>query len=86
MSTRKKGNPMTEDLLTKNPMDEDLLTKIQRETHERLRELRAAVDEHDRLAGELRALDAAPEPPADLEPPVAREAVPHECGALPDEA
>jgi hypothetical protein len=76
MSTRKKGNPMTEDLLTKNPMDEDLLTKIQRETHERLRELRAAVDEHDRLAGELRALDAAPEPPADLEPPVAREAVP----------
>ena len=67
---------MTEDLLTKNPMDEDLLTKIQRETHERLRELRGAIDEHDRLAAELSALDAVPEPAADLEPPAALEAVP----------
>ncbi len=43
----------------------DLLTRIQRETHERLCELRGAVDEYDRLQGELRALDAAPKPPGD---------------------
>jgi hypothetical protein len=67
---------MIEDLLRKNPMDEDLLTRIQRETHERLRELREAVDEHDRLQGELRALDAAPAPPVDLEPVAALEVVP----------
>lgn len=67
---------MTEDLLTKNPMDEDLLTKIQRETHERLCELRGAVDEHDRLTGELSALDAVPEPAVDPELVAALEAVP----------
>lgn len=39
-------------------MSEDLLTRIQREMHERLEGLRGAVDEHDRLAGDLRALDA----------------------------
>lgn len=53
---------MTESLMTKNLMNEDLLMKIQREMDERLRELRGAVDEHERLAAELRALDAAPEP------------------------
>ena len=42
-------------------MSEDLLIRIQRETHERLRELQGAVDEHDRLRGELRVLDTAPE-------------------------
>ena len=41
-------------------MAEDLLTRIQRETHERLRELQGAVDEHERLRGELRVLDTAP--------------------------
>jgi hypothetical protein len=74
---------MADDLLTKNPMDEDLLTKIQRETHERLRELRGAVDEHDRLSGELGALDVGPEPPVGLEPPTALEAVP-ELGVAPE--
>ncbi len=44
-------------------MAEDLLTRIQREMHERLQELRGAVDEHDRLAVDLRALEAAPGPP-----------------------
>lgn len=34
------------------------------------------MDEHDRLAGELRALDMAAEPSADPEPPVALNAVP----------
>lgn len=72
---------MTEDLLTKNPMDEDLLTKIQRETHERLRELRGAVEEHDRLQGELSALDAVAEPSVDLESPAALEVVPEPPGA-----
>ena len=46
-------------------MTVDLLTRIQRETHERLRELRGAVDEYDRLQVELRALDPAPELPGD---------------------
>lgn len=46
-------------------MSEDLLRRIQQETHERLRELRSAVDEHDRLQGDLRALDPAPSPPGD---------------------
>jgi hypothetical protein len=55
---------MTEDLLTENPIDEDLLTRIQRETHERLRELRGAVDEHDRLQADLSVLDTPPESPA----------------------
>jgi hypothetical protein len=67
---------MTEDLLTKNSMDEDLLTRIQRETHERLRELRGAVDEHDRLQADLSVLDKPPEPLADLEPIAALKAVP----------
>ena len=57
-------------------MSEDLLTRIQREMHERLRELRGAVDEHDRLTRELRVLDAAPEPLADLEPVAALKVVP----------
>ncbi len=43
-------------------MTEDLLARIQREMHERLRELRGAVDEHDRLAAELRALDVPVQP------------------------
>jgi hypothetical protein len=73
---------MSEDLVTKNPMDEDLLTKIQRETHERLRELRGAMDEHDRLQGELSALDTAPVSPVGLEPPAALEAVPEQSVAL----
>jgi hypothetical protein len=38
--------------------------------HERLRELRGAVDEHDRLAVDLEALEAAPGPSVDREPPV----------------
>ena len=58
-------------------MTEDLLTRIQRETHECLLELHGAVDEHDRLQGELSALDATPEPRADLEPAMALE-VAHE--------
>jgi hypothetical protein len=62
---------MSEDLLTKNPMDEDLLTKIQRETHERLQVLQGAVDEHDRLQADLRALQDIPESPVDLGPAVA---------------
>jgi hypothetical protein len=57
-------------------MTEDLLTRIQCETHERLSELRGAVDEHDRLAAELRTLDTVPEPSADLEPVAALEVVP----------
>jgi hypothetical protein len=71
---------MTEDLLSKNPMDEDLLTRIQRETCERLLELRGTVDEHDRLQAELSALDTPPEPPTaldiDSELPTAPEADP----------
>jgi hypothetical protein len=67
---------MTEDLSTKNPTDDDLLAKIQRETQARLRELRDAVDEHDRLAAELRTLDAPPEPPAVSKPPTALQDVP----------
>jgi hypothetical protein len=67
---------MTEDLLTKNSIDEDLLTRIQRETHERLRELREAVDEHDRLQADLNVLDMPPEPPTDLEPIAALKAGP----------
>jgi hypothetical protein len=46
--TRERGIPMTD----------DLLRRIEREMDERLEELSGAVDEHDRLAGELRALDA----------------------------
>jgi hypothetical protein len=67
---------MTEDLLTKSSMDEDLLTRIQRETHERLRELRKAVDEHDRLQADLSGLDKSPEPPTDQELNVALKAAP----------
>ncbi|MFI4977414.1 MAG: hypothetical protein ACHQC8_01860 [Solirubrobacterales bacterium] len=56
-------------------MTEDLLRRIQREMHERLRELRGAVDEHDRLTAELRALQDTPEAPASVDPvpPVDRE-------------
>jgi hypothetical protein len=64
-------------------MTEDLLTRIQRELDERRRELRAAVDEHDRLQAELRMLDADPEPPADLEPPAAVD-IDSERSAAPD--
>jgi hypothetical protein len=67
---------MTKDLLIENPMDEDLLTRIQRETHERLCELRGAVDEHDRLQADLTVLDTPPEPPADPEPAAALKAAP----------
>lgn len=64
-------------------MSNDLLTRIQRETRERLRELRSAVDEHDRLQGDLRALQDAsgssaesesrdgPQSPVVLDPPIA---------------
>jgi hypothetical protein len=52
-------------------MNDDLLTRIQREMDERLEVLRGAVDEHDRLAGDLEALEAALEPPVDSEPPPA---------------
>jgi hypothetical protein len=52
-------------------MADDLLTRIEREMDERLEELQGAVDEHDRLAGELRALQDIPEPPVDLGPAVA---------------
>jgi hypothetical protein len=44
-------------------MSQDLLTRIQREMCERLGELRSAVEEHDRLQDDLRALDADPRPP-----------------------
>jgi hypothetical protein len=44
-------------------MSEDLLTRIQCELNERLRELRSAVDEHDRLVVDLKALPALSEPP-----------------------
>jgi hypothetical protein len=67
---------MSEDLLTKNSMDEDLLTRIQREMHERLRELRGAVDEHARLEADLSVLDTPPELPADLEPIAALKGAP----------
>jgi hypothetical protein len=61
VQNRKRGSPMTENPMTETPMvesqtAEDLLTRIKRETHERLEELRAAVEESDRLRGELRAL------------------------------
>jgi hypothetical protein len=56
-------------------MNDDLLTRIEGEMDERLEVLRGAVDEHDRLAGELRALDAAAEPSADVERRAALEAV-----------
>jgi hypothetical protein len=70
-------------------MSEDLLTRIQRETHERLRELRGAVDEHDRLQGELVALDVAPE--IDPEPrivpePLAALDIEPEASAAPEPA
>lgn len=52
-------------------MTEDLLTRIQREMDERLRELRGAVDEHERLAADLRALQDVPEPRVVSEPPAA---------------
>lgn len=48
-------------------MAEDLLTRIQQETHERLRELRGAVDEHERLRAEITVLDVVPEPSGDQE-------------------
>jgi hypothetical protein len=57
-------NPLNENPMNEDPLNEDLLTKIQREMDERLRGLRGAVDEHDRLAAELRALDTAPQPAA----------------------
>jgi hypothetical protein len=54
-------------------MADDLLTRIEREMDERLEELRGVVDEHDRLSGELSALQDIPEPPVDLGPAVAPE-------------
>ena len=41
-------------------MSEELLTRIEREMRERLRELRGAVDEHERLMADLRGLQAMP--------------------------
>ncbi len=38
-------------------MADDLLSKIRVQTHERMRALRPAVDEHERLLADLRALD-----------------------------
>ena len=60
-------------------MTEDLLTRIQREMDERLRELRGAVEKHDRLQDDLRALEAralqaVPEPAVVPESLVATEA------------
>jgi hypothetical protein len=46
-------------------MSEDLLSRIQRELDERLRELRGAVDEHDRLQTELVALGEVGARPAE---------------------
>ena len=70
---------------------EDLLSRIRRETHERLEELRAAVDERDRLAADLRALDTVPEPAAAspeplvvCEPAVACEPVAPESPVVPE--
>jgi hypothetical protein len=54
-------------------MTEDLLTRIERELEKRIEELRGAVDEYDRLAGELSALQDVPAPPVDSEPPVVSE-------------
>ena len=54
-------------------MSEDLLMRIQRETHERLKELRGAVEEHARLQNDLRALQDVPERPAAPEPVLASE-------------
>jgi hypothetical protein len=45
-------------------MIEDLLTRIQREMHERLQALRGPVEEHERLAADLRALEAGRRPEA----------------------
>jgi len=47
-------------------MAEDLLIRIQLEMHERLEELRGAVDERDRLQADLRALDAGLKPAASV--------------------
>jgi hypothetical protein len=55
---------MTANMMTKNLMSEDLLTKIRREMDERLRKLRSAVDEHERLQAELGTLDATQRPAA----------------------
>jgi hypothetical protein len=52
-------------------MTEDLLTRIQREMDERLRELRGAMDEHERLTSELGALQDVPELLAALGPALA---------------
>jgi hypothetical protein len=49
-------------------MNDDLLTRIQREMDGRLEVLRGAVDEHDRLPADLRALQDIPEPPVVREP------------------
>lgn len=49
-------------------MSEDLLSRIQREMNERLRELRGAVEEHDRLMTDLQGLRAMPDPAAVPEP------------------
>jgi hypothetical protein len=50
-------------------MADDLMTKIYREVAERMKELRGAVEERDRLQAELRELDAHRESPVDLEVP-----------------
>ncbi len=54
-------------------MAHDLLSRIRGELQERMRALRPAVDECERLQNDLRALQDAPEPPAAPEPVLASE-------------
>jgi hypothetical protein len=54
-------NPMIETPTVESDTADDLLMRIKREMHERLEELRAAVNESDRLRAELRSLEAQPE-------------------------
>jgi len=54
-------NPINETPATESEMAEDLLARIKRQTHERLEELRDAVEESKRLRAELEALEAQPE-------------------------
>jgi hypothetical protein len=63
---KEKGSPMTENPMTETPATEsetaeDLLARIKRQTHERLEELSAAVEESGRLRAELKELEAQPE-------------------------
>ena len=64
-------------------MAHDLLSRIRGELQERMRALRPAVEEHDRLQDDLRTLQDAPEPPAavDPEPSAALQDVPERPAA-----